>query len=817
LRRRFRVCLWLAFGAALVLPGCNQIINFPAPSLVSLSPSSVTAGQPGFTLTLTGKGFVPNASLVEWNGSIQSLGAVTVVQNVNVITVAVPYTLIQNPGQAQVAVFTPQPGGGITQTLTFTINAQTNPVPQITALSPSQVYTGAGGSNGAAITILGRNFVATGSSLATGGPPFSTVNLNGSSVQATFVNSTNLQLSIPAADLGTAGPLQISVVNPANGNGEGGGTSNVATLNIVNPVPIITSLTPPSVQAGFKPAAGNPYPILTVSGSNLAADSYITVNGGQRTTLFSGTQLSALLTAADFVHGGYERVAVVTPGPGGGTSNSMTIAVNPTVTAGLPVLADFGPDGVQANGGVCGGSCAAGTPGLDTAGPSADEHGRYIAFASVSNNLAADYVDAASDIFLRDTCLGTAPCTPQTTVVSVGAGGAKANGPSFQPSISTDATQAAFTSLATNLVTNVVVSGGYTQVYRVPTCSGISCTSSQRAAALISISSDGTSAGNGDSYDPVMSSDGRYVAFVSLATNLVGSVALDGITPQVFMRDTCGSGAGVISACTPTTYLISTPDGATAGNGASLLPSISSGGQYVAFESSATNLGASAPNPNAAEEIFVRATCITGASGCTASTTLISTPDASATAPTTPADGSNIEPSITADGRFIAFASTATNLGAGATPAQQVYLRDTCLGAASTPACTPGVRLISTANDSVPGNALSESPSISGTSGQFVAFASLASNLASGAANGIENIYVRNTCGGSSSVPPSCVPATALASQASGTGATPANGASAVPSISADGHTVAFLSLAGNLVPDDTNGLDDIFLGSTSF
>jgi hypothetical protein len=56
-----------------------------------------------------------------------------------------------------------------------------------------------------------------------------------------------------------------------------------------------------------------------------------------------------------------------------------------------------------------------------------------------------------------------------------------------------------------------------------------------------------------------------------------------------------------------------------------------------------------------------------------------------------------------------------------------------------------------------------------------------------------------------------------LASISTGTGASPANGSSLVPSISADGHTVSFLSSASNLVARDTNGLEDIFLGTTTF
>jgi hypothetical protein len=107
---------------------------------------------------------------------------------------------------------------------------------------------------------------------------------------------------------------------------------------------------------------------------------------------------------------------------------------------------------------------------------------------------------------------------------------------------------------------------------------------------------------------------------------------------------------------------------------------------------------------------------------------------------------------------------------------------------------------------------LSEHPSASST-GQFIAFSSLASNLG-GTVNGVENVFVRNTCLG---VVPTCTTGVVLASISTGTGAAPANGSSLVPSISADGHTVSWFSTASNLVARDTNGLEDIFLGTTTF
>jgi hypothetical protein len=342
---------------------------------------------------------------------------------------------------------------------------------------------------------------------------------------------------------------------------------------------------------------------------------------------------------------------------------------------------------------------------------------------------------------------------------------------------------------------------------------------------LISVGADGLTAGNGDSYNPVVSSDGQYVAFVSTATNLVSSVNVDGVTPQVYIRSTC-NGATPTSSCAATTYLVSTADGTTPGNRPSSNPSISADGLYVSFTSSASNLGATAPNPGLIAQVFERSTCATTlgttTNTCSPLTFLISTPDG-----TTPANGASGQSSISHtttatstsgvayNGRFVAFASTATNLVPGSGPTQQIYVRDTCIGVSTstviTP-CLPSTVLVSTADGITPGNGLSEHPSISGAA-EFVAFASLSSNFAN-TTNGVENIFVRNTC---IAVDITCTQGISIASIPQGTNPSPANGSSYVPSISADGQTVSFLSFASNLVPNDTNGLEDMFLGSTTF
>jgi Tol biopolymer transport system component len=467
-----------------------------------------------------------------------------------------------------------------------------------------------------------------------------------------------------------------------------------------------------------------------------------------------------------------------------------------------------------------------------------------VAFASVSHNLVLTDVNTAADVYVRNTCLALASCVPVTALVSSDPNGNAANGASSEPTVDSTGTHAAFTSLATNLVTTVAVqttNPPTSQVYWRPVCmptAATPCTitpSSNFDTQLVSISADGQTAGNGASYNPVISPDGQYVAFVSLATNLVSDITADGHTPQVYIRDTCNIATIITTAptntCVPTTYLVSTPDGSTFGNGLSSNPSISEDGLFVSFTSVATNLGSTAPNPNGTSEVFERGTCITTITSttnpCVSVTTLISTPDG-----TTPADGASGQSTLSAcgsvtitistactsttiaNGRFVAFASTASNLVAGVGPLpQQIYVRDTCLGVTITVAqCTPSTTLVSTPDGITPANGLSEHPSAN-SSGQFIAFSSFASNLG-GTVNGVENIFVRNTCLG---VIPTCTTGVVLASISAGTGASPANGGSVVPSISADGHTVSFLSTASNLIARDTNAFEDIFLGTTTF
>jgi WD40-like Beta Propeller Repeat len=780
LRRKLGFSFWAPIFVIVLLPACQQQINFPAPVLKAMSPTTTQAGGTAFTLTVTGSSFSPG-SVVEWNGN----ALVTNFLSTSMMTTQVPASLITSPGTATVVVFTTSPGGGTSTTLTFTITPAPSNVPTIVSASPATVLAG---SASATLLLAGTNFA-----------PQSTVSVNNTNRSTLFISTTNLQVNLTTADLATAGTLSITVTNPAAPPPAppNGGTSNIFPYLIVNPFPAITLLAPTSVQAGAATA-----PDLTLTGTGFNATSVVEINGGPRATTFaSATSLTIQLAPADIAAGGVDQVQVFNAAPGGGTSNIVVFAVNPTATVGLPIILDLAPDGSQAANGICGttATCATGTPNVMTSGPSTDTNGEMVAFASISNNLVKNDTNASSDVFVRNTCVTVASCTPSNTVISVDPNGNAANGASFEPTIDSGGGTVAFTSTASNLVTSAPLDGKTRQVFWRQVAAA---SSSTVGTQLVSMSADGVSAGNGDSFNPVISPDSRFVAFVSLATNLVSNATFDGVTPQIFVRDTC---SGVPSTtCSPTTFLVSTPDGMTPANGPSSAPSIASGGLFVAFVSTANNLGA--PNPSGFAEAFVRM-CATQVTTCAGQTDLVSTPDGVSLA-----NGASTQTAISSTGRFIAFTSAGTNLGFNSGGVQEIYVRDSCLNA-TVANCVPSTILVSTRDGSTAANALAERPSFD-TTGQFVAFASAASNLGANTANGIENVFVRNTC---LNITTSCTTATAVVSQPAGTLAPSLNGSSLAPSISGDAHTVSFLSFASNLVARDTNGLADAFLASTTF
>ncbi len=291
-------------------PAATFTINNPTPAITSLSPSSTTAGGATFTLTINGTGFV-SASSVWWNGSPRTTQFVSATQ----LTASIPASDIASAGTASVVIQNPSPGGGSSPAATFTIN---NPAPAITSLSPNAIQAG---SAAFSLTINGTGFISA-----------STVWWNGSLRTTQFVSATQLTASIPAADVASAGTASVVVQNPA----PGGGSSPAATFSITanTPAPTTSSISPNAAIAGGAAFT------LTVNGNNFTANSTVNWNGNARTTTFvSATQLTAAIPATDISTAGTASVTVVTPAPGGGTSNAQTFTINnpnPAITSLSP-------------------------------------------------------------------------------------------------------------------------------------------------------------------------------------------------------------------------------------------------------------------------------------------------------------------------------------------------------------------------------------------------------------------------------------------------------------------------------------------------
>jgi hypothetical protein len=764
-----------------VSAACSQYILYPTPAVATVSPTSVVAGGPTFQLTIAGTNFVYGATVL-WN-TATSLTPVLV--NNQKLQVTIDQSLISTPGTISVLVVNPPPGGGDSNSVNFTINPSPSNVPTITSLQPTA--TQAAGS-GFTLTVNGTRFTTT-----------SVVTWDGQNLATAFVNSSEIQASVPASNIQTAGIANVAVLNSV----PGGGLSNTVQFLVNDPQPTITSISPTQADANAPAFA------LAVNGTNFVCQVLVTnsTTGAQTctqsnsvvnwngspvsTTWESSGQLVASISQANLGAAGVAFVTVTNPSPGGGTSSQALFQVIPGPNGqGLPELVDFSSAGAQANAGI---------GNLGQSGPAIGGGGRFVAFSSVSQNLIANLANAVANVFEVDTCLGISQgCTPQTILASVGNNAEPPNADCLQPSISSNGRFVVYTSAATNLVTGAT--SGANEVYLTDTCLGTT-SSCAPSTTLVSVAPDGVTPGNGASSEPSISPDGQYVAFISTATNLLGGAATG--APEVYVRSTCASAA---PGCTPSATLVSVAaDGLTFADGTSSGPVVSSGGRYVAFSSTATNL-VSIPSAGS-QQLYWRDTCI-GASSCAPATSLVSIGSDG----TSPGNDASSQAALTSDGRYVVFSSKATNLlpsGLAVGTPQQVYERDMCAGASG---CTRATTLVSVATDGVsPAANTAEFPQVD-QSGRFAVFASTAPNLAS-TTNGFEQIFGRDTCIGATN----CTPRTALLSTAAG-GQPPGNGNSLYPAITTQAHFVTFLSFANNLVGNDTEPtFEDIFLAITTF
>ncbi len=378
--------------------------------------------------------------------------------------------------------------------------------------------------------------------------------------------------------------------------------------------------------------------------------------------------------------------------------------------------------------------------------PAVSGDGRFVVFQSDATNLVPGDTNGKDDIFVHDRLTG------MTTRASVSSCGDEGDGWSFGPGISEDGRFVTTTSYATNLVPGDT--NGVRDVFVHDRETGVT--------ERVSVSSAGA---QGDAAICMRSinADGRFVCFTSHATNLVPGDTNG--AADVFVRDLeCGF-----------TERVSVSSSGDEADGESVMTSVSGDGRFVAFDSDATNLVPG--DTNGKRDIFVH-------DRDTGETRRVSVSSSGAEG-----DGKSWVPRISSDGRVVAFGSWATNLVPGDRNGERdIFVRDLETGTTERVSVSSSGR---EADDQCRMSSIS-------SNGRFVAFASYATNLVIPRDYKGEHIFVRDREAGR----------TVCLTESEGD---PDNNCMC-PRISADGRWVVFDSLATNLVPGDTNGKGDIFV-----
>jgi uncharacterized repeat protein (TIGR01451 family) len=290
---------------------------------LSLTPSTLTllTGRTA-NITITISGVQAANRTIALSSSNPGVAAVPASVTLPANTASITFTVTAvASGTATITATLPPALGGGTASANVTVN---NPVPFITGLSPATTNVGG---PALTLTVNGAEFVNG-----------SVVRWAGSNLATSFVNSTQLTATVPAANLTSVGTFNVTVFNPPLG----GGLSNALPFTVTYPVPVLNSLSPMTTTAG----ASSPL-ALTLSGANFVPGAVAQWNGAVRTTGYvTTTELLATIPTTDLAFAGVFNVTAVNPGPGGGVSNVRVF----TVTNPLPTLTSLSPNTATAGG-----------------------------------------------------------------------------------------------------------------------------------------------------------------------------------------------------------------------------------------------------------------------------------------------------------------------------------------------------------------------------------------------------------------------------------------------------------------------------------
>src|ERR1700686_446119 len=434
---------WTALAVALIsilaVASCNDygntFQNNTGAQVTFLSPSNISAGNPDFTLTINGGGFVAQ-TYVTWNG--KKLNTTVTLDSTKTIvlsvTAVVPAALVAKPGTATVITQNPFSGAGnngLSNPVAFIINAAPNPVPTLTAIAPATIAACGTSCTNLTLDLQGTNFITSSDPTQvsqvrwTAGPTQTTL-------ATTSVTATDIKATVPGSLISAAGTAMVTVFNPPvpqttppggtpNPSGGGGGTSGAQTFTIT--------------------AAGG---ALAHAASQTVVEETPSVSADGRYVAYSSSQNEHTQV---FVRDTCEGAA-------SGCKAQTT-------------LLSAASDGNAAND--------------DSSSPSISANGRYVAFSSAATNLVENAA-AGHQIYLRDTCAGAeGSCSPSSQIVSLDANGALTGTESLLPSISASGRVGGFLAVKQSHAVQQpggVAAGaknsGYRQGFARNTCLGVS-------------------------------------------------------------------------------------------------------------------------------------------------------------------------------------------------------------------------------------------------------------------------------------------------------------------------------------------------------
>jgi len=402
--------------------------------------------------------------------------------------------------------------------------------------------------------------------------------------------------------------------------------------------------------------------------------------------------------------------------------------------------------------------------------PAVNADGSVVAFKSQATNLIPGTPNTHISVFVRDRIDGS------ISQVSIGWNG-QPDANSYPPALDHAGGVVAFGSDASNILI-----GDFNQVPDMFV--------RERASGTVqspTLINDGYGGGRVPDLRGALSADASLVAFTSSADALVPDIDRNEAN-DVFVAMRATGARELISVAT-----VGGQPGRSA-NAASAGPALSENGCIVAVYSDASNLVSG--DTNGVRDVFVRNRC---ADPATTDRVSVATGGAQANGPSQP---SGQPPAISGDGRYVVFASDASNLVADDTNGvRDVFIRDRVDG--TTTRVTPPEGCTDGGGAALEASGASDQPSVSGD-GRYVAFVSLADNLVSDDTNRAADVFVLDR-------------ESRLVARVLGTGNVQPNASSSFPQLTFDGQKVALQSDATNLVPDDTNGKADVFLSENPF